>query len=195
MATTTKVIPAMPESTIATGDIIYWDTDQFQKVSVSTAGKVLTTVLGKPAWIDSAQTSLPDENTAKVKLTSDTTMTTGSYATVGWTAEAWDGNTMHDNSTNNSRVVAKVAGRYLIIAMVSWESATSNETRIRRYNSSNVLQETQTGGGTKAVRSDTAMMTAAVNDYFTVDVIQESGGDLDLFADMSSLTVQLMVKL
>ena len=31
MATTTKVIPALPESTIATGDIIYWDTDQFEK--------------------------------------------------------------------------------------------------------------------------------------------------------------------
>ena len=40
--------------------------------------------------------------------------------TITWNQENYDTDTMHDNSTNNSRITATTAGKYLIVCNIEW---------------------------------------------------------------------------
>ena len=51
----------------------------------------------------------------RVATTTTQTFATGTWTALAFDAETFDDDTMHDNSTNNSRVTIKEAGRYLII--------------------------------------------------------------------------------
>lgn len=51
----------------------------------------------------------------RLATTTTQTFATGTWTALAFDAETFDDDTMHDNSTNNSRVTIKEAGRYLII--------------------------------------------------------------------------------
>jgi hypothetical protein len=60
----------------------------------------------------------------------------GAETTLDWAAEDFDTGGMHDNTTNNSRLVAPVAGVYQINVAVRWNETNSNAHYLAIYNSS-----------------------------------------------------------
>jgi hypothetical protein len=89
---------------------------------------------------------------------------------------------MHDNATNNNRLVAPVTGVYAITASVEWQG---NATGIRslgiRPNNGDVLalddRVGATGGGGQSI--DTIARLNA-GDFVDVVAAQTSGGPLDI---------------
>jgi hypothetical protein len=204
MATTTKVIPALPESTIATGDIIYYDTDQFQKVSVSTAGHVLTTVLGKPAWVDKTTVQYLDTTySCKLRKAAGFPVATATTTLLTFTGaeEIWDDGGYHSPTTNTARITipSGADGIYRVEFSGWWPS---NATGIRGMflhakTSGGVVIET---AGSGPVDGSSAMATyhhagllvdLDAAEYVEVELYQSSGIELDLQAKASLHVVRV----
>lgn len=56
---------------------------------------------------------LPSSPSCRVYQNSGTSLTT-TYAALAFQVESFDTDTMHDNSTNNSRITIKTAGKYMV---------------------------------------------------------------------------------
>lgn len=99
---------------------------------------------------------------------------------------------MHDNTTNNDRVVARTSGVYHITAFVPWAAnATGYRTAYLAYNGSVIYASDTRNAVTGGIVTEHALATSAfmnANDYFTVGVIQTSGGALNVSAG-ATLTV------
>ena len=115
----------------------------------------------------SAAQSIPDNTTTSVALNS----------------ERWDTDGIHDNVTNNSRLTAQTAGKYIITGHVSW---ASNATGIRqvaiRLNGATGIAQTRNATGDGRHQSIATVYDFAVNDYVEMRVVQVSGGALNLDA-------------
>lgn len=115
---------------------------------------------------------------------------TGTETVLAFNAEDFDTDTMHDNSTNNSRITFNTAGKYLIIARVPWDSsATGRRKTIFRKNGTTQIEDfsyapvASAGDTTKSVVS--GIYEFAANDYLEVQVEQTSGGALNVLSGAS----------
>lgn len=104
---------------------------------------------------------------------------------IAFTSEAYDTDGMHDNSTNNTRVVCKTAGIYSIVGGVQFDS---NSTGLRevaiKLNGATYLQYVRVdanAGGTHYININTQHQLA-VNDYVELVVKQTSGGALNVLS-------------
>jgi hypothetical protein len=61
----------------------------------------------------------------QVKLSADLSIANSTVVAVAWTAEDYDAQGMHDTVTNNSRVTVKRPGKYLVVAFLQFEGATT----------------------------------------------------------------------
>jgi hypothetical protein len=180
--TVEKVIPALTASTMATGDIIYYDVDQFQKVSVSTVGKVLTTVAGKPAWIE------PSTSTTFyciLKKQAAQTIVGNATVTYGATSEIYDTEGFHDPVTNPERITIPSggAGLYLCGANILWDSDTSGGREIDMIHglsgggTSGILQAINASGAANASPATISVIRQlADGDYVYVNTFESSSG-------------------
>lgn len=126
--------------------------------------------------------------------TTATTLTTsGTVYPIGLDTEIFDvvqsGDTaMHDNATNNSRLVARTAGKYRIGGQIAY---VSNATGIRALNirvnaagnpaSGTLIYSTQVQSltsGTAVVTGEPFLYPLAVGDYIEMFGQQTSGGSL-----------------
>jgi hypothetical protein len=99
---------------------------------------------------------------------------------------------MHDTVTNNDRVVARTTGVYHISAFVPWAAnATGYRTAYLAHNGVTIYASDTRNAVTGGIVTEQTIATSAVmaaNDYFTVGVIQTSGGALNVTAG-ATLTV------
>lgn len=102
---------------------------------------------------------------------------------VTFDGEQWDDNDLHDTVTNNSRITVKVPGRYLITANIYF---TGNATGARQLKFK-VNGSAQIGAINEAPGNATDFLVAhaviwelAVDDYVEVEVLQNSGGALNI---------------
>lgn len=119
-------------------------------------------------------------------------VTTSTWTLVPWTNEAFDtaGNaasTMHDNSTNPARLIARYAGKYQVNACVGFAVNTTGERLLQVQKNTEALPGgADWGDACEAVTNDIARLNAsflidlAVNDYIACVVWQNSGGALDV---------------
>lgn len=104
---------------------------------------------------------------------------------VNWTSETTDASAMHDNATNNDRLICPVgaAGVYVAGAWIGWDTAAAGTIRICDilHSSGVVVGRTRwiTGGGYDAM-SVVAAYPLAAGEYFTCRLYQNSGGALNL---------------
>jgi hypothetical protein len=126
---------------------------------------------------------------ASANHTAGTSLTTSTWTLVSLGAEQFDTDVMHDIVTNNSRMIAKTAGKYLITAKTTY---AINATGIRRISVEKNGAGVQGAGTQIEINSKNALagMTApvmvttqvvmAANDYLEVFAWQSSGGNLAL---------------
>lgn len=154
------------------------------KITASRWGTIVTALaflLAPPEAIATnvAGTSIPNNTLTLVPMATEDVDTGTSY----------DG-AMHDNVTNNSRVVATTAGRYLIEARIAFAAnATGRRViSVRKNAAGNPAGGTQAfavaaanpGVSDLAVCKDSVYQTLSANDYLEVFAIQASGGALTL---------------
>ena len=109
------------------------------------------------------------------------TLTTATETTVTFDAEQRDSNTMHDNSSNTSRLTCKTAGLYVIHGQVTFTSnaAVAQESYIRLNGSTRIAVGSSTGAASQYVPVYREYVLA-VNDYVELRAYQNGGGNVDV---------------
>ena len=180
------------------------DTHEAKTTGVHGAGaSTLETIAGSQAKVDTHAALVTGvhafDKGARVYRNVSKVIATGSLDTkVDFDLESYDTDTIHDNSTNNTRLTCKTAGKYLIYAQAYW---TGNATGARQI----VLglnSVTNIGMALCGAYDTTALMqtcltiySLAVNDYVEMIVNQTSGGNLTLICGLANNTHFLMQRL
>ena len=126
----------------------------------------------------------------KVYKTANQSIANGAYACLTWNAEAFDTDTMHDNTTSNSRITFTTAGTYQITLNLYMQSnstgnrlATIEKNGTTTQGSGTVIMETL-GYYPPAVTHNgfslTTMASFSAGDYIQAFVYQSSGGALNV---------------
>lgn len=152
-------------------------------------------------WLEGAGLAIPITQvlgfsqltqTVLVAKSAAQTLATTTLTTLSWDTEVYDkpDNLMHDNTTNNSRLKARVAGRYLASCIVEWDvNATgSRQTRLYVNGVDTFLANTQavTAAATETVHAVVfPPIDMALNDYVEVVAAQTSGGNLNVLSTYS----------
>jgi hypothetical protein len=103
---------------------------------------------------------------------------------LSFNSEVWDTDSMHDTSTNNSRVTFKTAGIYAVNANVQWANNTTGkrEAFIKINGTSTILGNTEIGDATggSLPQNIGVVYEFDADDYVEVIVYQNSGGSLNI---------------
>lgn len=124
---------------------------------------------------------------ARAKNAAAQTITTATVTAIILGAEVFDTDTMHDNSTNNTRLTVNTPGVYTVVAGCIWASAAMpDNVRIVigiQVNGTTTFVfnelDTNTSGNTK-IMNCSLIWDAAVNDFFEAVVFHEKGSSHDL---------------
>lgn len=122
---------------------------------------------------------------AKVYLSASASISNGGETAISWNAEEYDTDSMHDNSTNPSRITINTAGKYQIHSSVNFLPAATGRRYSEFYKNGSVLnggltQLITTGAsGTTTLHGQITLDLAAA-DYLEVKVYQDSGGAIDV---------------
>ena len=132
-------------------------------------------------------------NDADISIANTTT------TVIALNAEAYDTDTMHDPSTNNSRVKATTAGTYQILGSIGWASnATGRRLIYLRYNGSGSGETVEVDSNQNGAH----YMQVSAQHVFTADqyvellVYQSSGGALNTTSSgivMPALSMQKVI--
>lgn len=111
---------------------------------------------------------------------------------LAFNTESIDTDTMHDNTTNNSRITCKTAGDYIGIAIINWGTGTGKRradiTKNRAAILSSAIVASVSGDVTRMVVI-TPVVTLAANDYVEIAVNQDSGGSLNVVASVTTFSM------
>lgn len=136
-----------------------------------------------------------------VYRTADKSIANSTWTLLDWDAESRDTDSMHSNSTNNSRLIAVTPGRYLVNINVAFASVGTGAGRLTvRKNSAG-----SDTGGTRAfpirlqpfqaanfnVIDANFEVDMAANDYLEAFVFQSSGAALNVVAGLTTSFFQM----
>ncbi len=102
---------------------------------------------------------------------------------INFNTEKYDTDSMHDNSTNPSRITFNTAGKYLLTASVAFESNTTGRRAVWfRINGATAIEqdEPDTNGNDATWINVSSVFEFVKGDYAEVLVYQNSGGDLSV---------------
>lgn len=115
--------------------------------------------------------SLPQISACRVTHSIDQSIADDTDVILSFDTEREDSEAIHDNSTNNSRLTCKTAGRYLIIANVEWEISGTGYRRVDiLLNGTTVIARDQRSATPGAAQQVTSEYSLAVGDYLQVRV-------------------------
>jgi hypothetical protein len=119
---------------------------------------------------------------ARVHRTTSKSVADSTWTSIGFDAERFDTEDIHDNVTDNTRLTCKTAGRYLIFGHATFGS---NATGVRKAHillngATTIAELTTPGGSISSAASVTTIYELAVDDYVELEVYQNSGGSLSL---------------
>lgn len=122
---------------------------------------------------------------ARVYHSANQSIANTTFTTLAFNSERYDNDGEHDNTTNNSRLTCKTAGKYRITANVQFASnATGYREVFFLVNGTtaiaDIIQDANASFATTMSLSTTYEL--AVNDYVEVRVYQNSGGALNVSA-------------
>ena len=181
----TRLKALQPGTTL--GDLAYSSAtaNTNTRLPIGSASQVLTVSGGVPAWV--SPTAAGYVGCAVYKVTTAQTISNDTDTQITFNAEDWDTDGFHDNTTNNERITipAGKAGKYLLQTTILF---ADNSTGVRsvsiKKNGATLL-----GGALDPALNGFQQRVAhlyvanlAVADYVTVQVNQNSGGNLNVNA-------------
>lgn len=110
------------------------------------------------------------------------------WTTLTWDTDVFDASGMHDPVTNNSRITAGRAGRYLVCAGTEFAVNSTGARFVRLIKNGSEIAMFNTGAfATYNVRLNvTTITTLTVGQYVEVQVFQNSGAPLNVVANSSA---------
>lgn len=108
---------------------------------------------------------------------------------ISWTSETFDTDTMHDNAVNPQRITFTHGGDYIVGCYIAWTANATGRRRVDIFhnNSASVLQSEIAGSGWMTITTGaptlqavTGIQRVSAGDYAVFNVIQTSGGALDI---------------
>lgn len=162
------------------GDIMYMDaTPDNQRLAKGSDGEILTLASGIPSWAAAAASGHTE--TCRITHASNQTISTATDTALAFDTEDFDTDTMHDTSTNNTRITFTTAGKYLIIGNMLWTSVGSGNRGIAKFR---LGGSTEIGLAQQHASSNDglAVFLAIIYDFSAAEYIelvvrQESGSD------------------
>jgi hypothetical protein len=188
---TVTVTNSMATAIDAKGDLVVGTgADTFSRLAVGANDTVLVAASGEATGLKWAAPAAAGFVGAQLTKTAQS-VATGDYYAVTWDTEAFDTNTFHDNSTNNSRVTipSGKSGYYRFSGIMTFASNSTGSRLVRIHkNGSNIvwvgwLAGLAGGNETGVVFCHT--LNATAGDYFELFVKQESGSGLNVTANSS----------
>lgn len=165
---------AIPKSLAdAAGDIFYATAnDTVTRLGIGTAGQVLTVNAGAtaPEWKAAAGAS---DISVRARAGTTATSFTTTYTSIAFDAEDFDTDSMHSNTTNNTRITINTAGKYIIGSSIVTGGNISMGVRLLLNGTTNIAEH-RAGNGGEDSRAIATLYDFAVNDYIEVQAI--SGG-------------------
>jgi len=136
-----------------------------------------TFLRGDNAW---AAVSVP---TARCRVTDANGQSIANESDVAiiFDTERFDTDTMHDNSTNNTRITFTTAGTYIVGGHIQFPTSASGARAliVRKNGSTQIGLDQKDGSSSDSIRlSVNTIDTFAATDYVELVVYQDSGGSL-----------------
>jgi len=150
-------------------------------IVISLSDEVFTSALKtKLDGIEALAEVNPLDISCKIIKTSDQSISNNTMTTINWNSELYDTDGMHDNSTNNSRITIKTAGKYSILAQSEW-GANSGGFRFLEIikNGVDSIARVRHLAENASEHNISFVGEFAVNDYIELIVFQDTGGNLD----------------
>jgi hypothetical protein len=127
---------------------------------------------------------------ARVFHSAAQSIASGVNTALAFNSERFDTNVIHDTAVNNSRLVCKTAGVYVIAGQVEWAGSASSGVREVhiRLNGGATLAKQQVGQEQTSFAVPMSVATEyalALNDYVELVVFQNTGGAVDVLANGS----------
>ena len=126
---------------------------------------------------------------------SNQTIANTTHTALTFSTETYDTNSMHSTSSNTSRIIAPVEGKYLATARAYWTGSGGGQERqfYLKVNAttSYALVHIPPSGGINIGQLTADVLSLAVSDYVEAFVYQDSGGNLDTLGANFAL-VQLL---
>ena len=122
----------------------------------------------------------------RVKRTAVQVIADSTVTVLNFTAEDFDTDSMHDNSTNNNRLTCKTAGKYIGMANIQWENDNTGSRALWiRDEGANIIGNSRYGANSVAADNTdmsctTGVLNLSVDDWIEVAVHQTSGGNLNI---------------
>jgi hypothetical protein len=120
------------------------------------------------------------------------TITTTTLTELNFGSEIFDTDTLHDNTTNNMRITAKIAGKYLAIAGVKGELIASAHNFFLETYATNAAGSSAANAGSQIARARfsatqlgdrevtvSRIMQLDAGEFIRVNFYQDSGSDMD----------------
>jgi hypothetical protein len=168
-----------------TGDTIYSSSGSTPaRLGIGSTGQVLTVAGGVPSWAAPAAAGY-----VGVGLRNEVAQTTstGTAKTIDFTSESWDTDAFHDNSVNPSRITipSGKGGKYLFTAFCLWEPNGTGRRiiRIMKNGSTGVALSFIAPSNNYAGNEISQIIEVAAGDYYILQIVQNSGGNLDTYPD------------
>lgn len=153
-------------------NILEWDTD---------ADPDVWTPVAKPSG------STPTFRGVRAyRATTAVTATSGTPKVIDLNAETWDTNSLHDNTTNSSRLLLDTVGWWDVRGQVAWFATDVDGRRQARILLNGTLQcyvqQVPDAAKTSApsIQVSATVRATAVTDYVQLEGFQDSGSNLDI---------------
>ena len=177
-------IPIKPMITSAAqGDIFYLDSNlQLTRLGAGTSGLFLQT-LGAGANPQWATAGAAVGKRVSVYKTGNQSINNTTMTAVQFDAESFDTDTMHDNSTNNTRITFTTAGVYYIHAEIGYQNNSTGVRRITiKVNDTTHLCDVSVSAanGIETYLGVSCLYSASASDYVEAMAYQSSGGALNV---------------
>lgn len=119
-------------------------------------------------------------------LTANQTIANSTFTAISFDSEVYDTDTMHDNSTNPTRITFTTAGKYDVTICFTWGGApgTAAEYTVRLNGTTQILYASVRPAGAGELTFFWGMpeRSFSAGDYIELRVRQNSGGNLDIVA-------------
>ena len=165
------------------GELITWNASGVAAaVAVGSTDQVLTSNgSGAAPTFQAAAGGSGTDISARAFDASSQSIANNSVTIIELDSETFDTDTIHDNSTNNSRLTAKTAGVYVIIGQVIFATNGTGRRLLRiQYNGSTVIagQEWDVNQNDETSMVVSTIYKLDANDYVEMYAFQSSGGAL-----------------
>lgn len=164
-----------------------------------TAALMNTHVRDNEAYLYAIANNFAPVPACRVYHDANQTIPNANLTVLSFNKERFDTDTIHDTSTNNSRLTCKTAGIYLIEGGVSFNTNGEHDVALNvllngATNIKQVRYRAVLAGLTK-IDIGTTIYSLAVNDYVELQAFQDSGGAINAVAETNNAPVFSMAYL